>query len=312
MNFIYNLIVLSICTLVSCERSTMSMRSQQIRGIDAHLHIWSDGKAPYVYIPEDNAPPSHLVEVGQPGNLVELMNEAGIDGALIVQPINHKYDHSFVLNCLKNEQYGSKFKGMCLLDPLCDDEYLPTLRRQGFCSVRFNPYLFPEEDDKGMNSDRGKELFKQCAELSMPVGFMLFKGIPRHVVEVEELLEYEPNTAVIIDHFGFFVQKGEVNEEAFNKLLEWGTKYPQLHVKISAFFRNVVSKDFPYMELKDRFFALKEAFGADRLLFGSDFPYVVDECKYADTVQAVKAWGVQDQDMEWLMRGTAEKLFGEW
>ena len=29
--------------------------------------------------------------------MVQTLESAGVDGALIVQPINHKYDHAFVL-----------------------------------------------------------------------------------------------------------------------------------------------------------------------------------------------------------------------
>jgi hypothetical protein len=40
----------------------------------------------------------------------------------------------------------------------------------------------------------------------MPVGIMCFKGLGLHYEDIIKLLESSPQTNVIIDHFGFFVQ----------------------------------------------------------------------------------------------------------
>jgi hypothetical protein len=45
----------------------------------------------------------------------QCMDDAGVDGALIVQPINHKFDHSYVQAVM--QAHPSKFVGACLADP---------------------------------------------------------------------------------------------------------------------------------------------------------------------------------------------------
>lgn len=84
--------------------------------IDSHLHVWASpeeaaGKYPYFPGQEPTLP-------GHVDFLLERMEEAGVDGALIVQPINHKFDHSYVTSVLK--EYPSKFVGCCLANPAED------------------------------------------------------------------------------------------------------------------------------------------------------------------------------------------------
>ena len=85
--------------------------------IDAHLHIWSDGKAPHPWA-EGHEPP-HSPSLGDgratAETLLEKMDLAVVEGALIVQPITHKFDHSYVRHAIK--KYPSRFKGMCLANP---------------------------------------------------------------------------------------------------------------------------------------------------------------------------------------------------
>lgn len=47
--------------------------------------------------------------------LLEAMEEASVSGALIIQPGNHKFDHSYVTSVLK--AYPDKFAGMLLANP---------------------------------------------------------------------------------------------------------------------------------------------------------------------------------------------------
>lgn len=47
-------------------------------------------------------------------NIFQCMEEAGVDGALIVQPINHKFDHSYVTRYVQL-LYFLFFSPICLM-----------------------------------------------------------------------------------------------------------------------------------------------------------------------------------------------------
>jgi predicted TIM-barrel fold metal-dependent hydrolase len=94
---------------------------------------------------------------------------------------------------------------------------------------------------------------------------------------------------LILDHFGFtsFTPEGD---KAFQKLLKLAD-CPQVTIKISSLFR--LNDASPYKRVKEeRFEPLLETFGADRLMFGSDFPFVLEKEpeRYEGMVKLVLSW----------------------
>ena len=89
-----------------------------------------------------------------------------------------------------------------------------------------------------------------------------------------------------------------------------------VNVKISALFRQGDSGAPKYEKLRtDRFEPLLEAYGADRLMFGTDFPFVTqEEGGYKGAVETVSSWmsGRTEDEKNAVMGGTAERLFGTW
>jgi predicted TIM-barrel fold metal-dependent hydrolase len=73
----------------------------------------------------------------------------------------------------------------------------------------------------------------------------------------------------------------------------------------------------PYVTLSDcgylvlQVALLVQMFGAERLLWGTDYPFVEAECGYRNAKAAAEA-GVSKADMQKMMGGTATKLFGVW
>ncbi|XP_010044853.2 4-sulfomuconolactone hydrolase, partial [Eucalyptus grandis] len=278
--------------------------------IDSHLHVWASpaeaaDKYPYFPGQEPTLP-------GDVDFLLQSMDEAGVDGALIVQPINHKFDHSLVTSVLK--KYPTKFVGCCLANPAEDGSGIEKLEqlvlKDGYRAVRFNPYLWPS--GQKMTNEVGKALFSKAGELGIPVGFMCMKGLNLHISEIEELCKEFPSTVVLLDHLAFC--KPPLNDEesrTFSELLRL-SRYPQVYVKFSALFR-VSRMPFPYLDLSDLLSKLITHFGANRILWGSDFPFVVPECGYKGAKDAVSLIAKQvplaSSELEWIMGRTVMKLF---
>ena len=79
--------------------------------IDAHLHVWSNGVAPFEWVVE---PPEALHRLATAEKMRDVGEKAGVGGALIVQPANHKFDHSYVASAL--QKHPDYFRGMMLVD----------------------------------------------------------------------------------------------------------------------------------------------------------------------------------------------------
>jgi predicted TIM-barrel fold metal-dependent hydrolase len=304
----------------------MSTQQAKIKVIDSHLHVWASSTEAATRFPYSQDPPDSLKDAASTDQLVATMNAHGVHGALIVQPINHKFDHSYVLSAMKT--YPDRFKGMLLYDPSLTDEQeavsrLEDLALQGFVGVRFNPYLWPKtsaEDDSSswsrMSQGAGLAVYKRCAQLNMPVGIMCFQGLQLHYDDILQLLNASPKTVMILDHLGFtsIINDNDNNDDTvFQKLLLDLAKYPQVMVKVSALFR--LKDTSPYERVrKERFLPLLQAFGADRLMYGSDFPFVLEQPpeKYGGMLELVSSWIDNGQDKRMIMGGTAEKAFGPW
>jgi len=303
--------------------------------IDSHLHVWADSaesSSEYKYSPGQD-PPDALRDQASVAELLGRMRDAGFDGALIVQPINHKFDHSYVSQRALR-QHPDKFKGMLLYDPgQADAEVaiaqLEELKSQGFVGVRFNPYLWPPSagdqkwtpmSSEDYNDGTPLKVYKRCGELRMPVGVMCFQGLELHHDDIVQLLKASPSTPLIIDHFGFTKLSPPPSSAPsggpFEQLLSLA-EYPQVYVKISALFRLGDSSSAFERVRMERFRPLLKAFGADRLMWGSDFPFVLqEETGYQDTLDLVASWLEDDCETDEqraaIMSGTAERLFGTW
>mmetsp|Transcript_26938 Transcript_26938/g.56400 ORF Transcript_26938/g.56400 Transcript_26938/m.56400 type:complete len:320 (+) Transcript_26938:96-1055(+) len=281
--------------------------------IDSHLHVWANQQESQTF-PYTQAPPEELQDRASTAELLQQMDQNGIDGALIVQPINHKYDHSYVLEA--TQTHPNRLKGMLLHDPSLNEhdavQQLENLALKGFVGVRFNPYLWPKMDDdkwSPMSEGAGLAVYKRCAELRMPVGVMCFQGLDLHYDDIVALLQKSPETVLVLDHFAFtsVVDK----PENFEKLLALA-QYNNVHVKISALFR--LGDESPSFERvrTERFLPLLKAYGADRLLYGSDFPFVLEQKEAYGMVNVVSSWIENETEKAQIMGGTAEKLFGPW
>lgn len=279
--------------------------------IDSHLHVWASAteSTEYPYAP-NQTPPDALIDTSSTSSLLKQMSDAGVDGAVIVQPINHKYDHRYVKDAMKD--HPDKFKGMLLFDPSDSDadasvDRFEELVLQGFVGVRFNPYLF---EGKMCDNEAAVKVFKRCAELKYPVGIMCFKGIELHYDDILSLCEMSPETPVILDHFGF---ASVDNQDQFDKVLS--LKEKNVFVKISALFRQGDGSSKFERVRTERFEPLLEAYGADRLMFGTDFPFVTqEEIGYQGAVEIVSSWMSERtaDEKSAVMGGTAERLFGVW
>ncbi|URE09349.1 Amidohydrolase [Musa troglodytarum] len=371
------------------SRSALSSPSPP-KILDSHLHVWASPQEEVTLIFQGRSrqsletpiscsrspPPQPLHALLESAStvltalgpiktlhqLIQCMSEAGVDGALIVQPINHMFDHSLSFHkmylstldlrtCFFNwekddndfafpydsvlKKHPSKFIGCCLANPAEDGTGIRQLEdlvlKDGYRAVRFNPYLWPS--GQKMTNEIGKAMFYRAGELGVPVGIMCMKGLSLHISEIEELCEIYPSTIVLLDHMGFC--KPPMTDEkhnTFSSLLKLA-RFPQafllfsvlpvmlivkhnwdeqVYVKFSALFR-ISRKQYPYEDAGDLLSQVISNYGANRVMWGSDFPFVVKECGYKEAREAVSLLANQiplsSSDLEWIMGRTLGQLF---
>ena len=275
-----------------------------MKKIDSHLHVWTKDADTYPFSAGQEVPKAR----GDAEFLLDLMDRADVAGSLIVQPIVYGFDHTYVDDTLA--QWPDRFVGMCLVDPQTDDpvSMLDELVGRGYRGVRFNPALWREGEM--MNGDVGRALYKRAGELGVPVGFLVS---PLNYDEIEALADEFPDTDAIIDHFGHCVPERDGSDvPAFERLLSMA-RHTHMNVKLSEFPR-ASNEEFPYIDLFYWVHQLIEAYSGDRLMWGTDFPFIVEQVGYtkgwdiADRIEPAIGPGLVDQ----ILGGTCERLFGTW
>ena len=307
-------IALGTTTVAMASTPPSALSAKKPVVLDAHLHVWPSPST-FTYA-EGKAPPDALAEVSSAEALLEQFTKAGVDGCMIVQPINLGFDHTYVSSVI--QKYPGKFVGCCLADPTEGGGGVDELARlldSGYRAVRFNPGLWPKGEK--MTNKIGRDMFKLCGERGVAVGFMCFHGLDLSIEEIETLCAEYPDTPVLMDHFGFAKGTKDPNWE---KLLAL-SRFANVSVKASAQFRVVPEggeNAWPYTSTGAQLRQLVDALGAERVVWGSDFPFVLNECGYSGETSAagiVRACGagLSEEEIAAVMGGNLQRMFpGGW
>ena len=201
---------------------------------------------------------------------LERMSEEGIDRAVLVHPEPYGDDHRLVLDCLKREP--ERLWGTCLFYP--KDPDAPTRLRDlvaeesRLVAFRFHAHRGKESYLDSFTDPEVVRLWETAGELGLIVELHIG---PNYAAQVREVVSDHPETPVLIDHLAE-PHKGTGVE--FADVLDLG-QFDNVYMKLSGL--NHFSKDEPlYLDAKPFTRWVVEAFGPDRMVWGSGTPEIVD------------------------------------
>lgn len=282
--------------------------------VDGSAHIW-DTSAPFPF--PGGEPPSELGVLGSYDALMQRLSEAGASRAVIVQPSNYKFDHRYVKEGLA--AYPDAFAGCGLLDPTLGPEGVQTQMEQlasvGFVSFRLNAALLADAGE-ALDGVTANAISDAAQSLNCSVSLFSFTGFGDEAVGLQRLVAAHPGTMFAVDHFGLFVQPatGEgddraVDETSFEAAMALAA-FPNVLLKVSALFRITMNRT---MELVPRLRRALRDFGSGRMLWGSDFPFVLQhggiEASRLGLAEALRAAGATAADEEAIFCSTAGRFF---
>lgn len=230
------------------------------------------------------------------------MQTASVSHTLLVQPINYQFNHTYLLDSIAS--YPGHLSAIALADTSLPPteaasqlEALVTLHK--FKGVRINPSF----TSTGLQSDSVSAVITRAGQLGVPVALFVR---PIHIKHLEPLLQNFPGTKLILDHFAFCNPGSE--DAAFNTILQLGERYSQLYVKASAWFR-VSNEPWPHRDLHARLVDLVSTLGANRVLIGSDYPYVTEQYLYKKAFSLLDHVPLSSDDRAWILGKTAATLY---
>jgi predicted TIM-barrel fold metal-dependent hydrolase len=271
--------------------------------VDAHVHVWERPNAEFPYDRYYEGPVPHPVEF-TPKELLALAHPCGVGRIVLVQMSYYGTDNSFMLAIMK--RYPSTFSGIAIVDhssPALDAE-LRRLRAWGVRGLRI-------QEGKGgtgwLRTAQMRILWRTAAELGLAICCLIN---PIDIPEVGRICGEHQETTVVIDHMARIGMGGPIRDEDVRALCGLA-EHPKVHVKVSAFYA-LGKKKAPYTDLVPLTKDLHSAYGARRLMWGSDSPFQVQPpCTYASSLDFVLQGMpfLNADDRIWMLRKTTEGLF---
>lgn len=274
--------------------------------VDAHAHVFAAVSERFPrdvhadFFPADAEAP---VEA-----LLAEMERAGVDRAVLV-PLTHHDE--YVRDCL--ERFPGRFAaiGVQAPGPVDVDAYRRRREQSGLQGLR----LFTLGDAGELDT------LPLLEELERSGDKLWFYGGREQMQLLELALDRLPQLTVALNHLGFWPAAFHADEHGRPRFDGTYTdenlaavcglaRFPRVHVLCTGMYA-FTAGPCPYDDLRRVTSALLAAYGAGRLLLGSDFPWIRSEPGYRETIGAVDAHldGLGDAERARVRGGNAMELF---
>jgi len=265
--------------------------------IDSHVHVWTRDPA-FPFAPGAN-PPDIDASVEA---LIALMQANGVSRTVIIQVIHYLWDNSYLASVLR--RYPTLFHGVCRVnpeDPAAPDHLKRLTEEQGFQGVRLSPAPGPKGD--WISGPLMAPLWKMTAALKVPMTLL----IPvQRLPQIVPLLDANPDLTVVIDHMA----DSPLDQPELLDNLTALSRYPRLFVKISHMW-SLSHEKYPYPDAAKQVRRLYDAFGARRLMWGTDWPICLKDLPYAQAVALFRDHMsmIPERDHAQILSGTVQRVW---
>jgi L-fuconolactonase len=237
------------------------------------------------------------------------MEAHGVSRALLVQTPWYGEDNRYFVDVLR--LYPGRFVAMGYLpDPLApdaSDKLAHQYHEDGLRGVRV--HLVDRRIVQGVVQGRADPLIRRADELRVPVQFL--NRVPEQHHIIRTLARRFPNVAFINDHLGHPKIEEGYPYASSASFFECGA-LPNVFAKVSL-HHALSARAYPWTDLHDYQKLTLDAYGAQRLMWGSNFPMAMPDPSYAQRLDAVRRGlgYLSDVERAWILGRTAMTLWPE-
>lgn len=253
--------------------------------IDSHQHFWKYHPVKDAWITDD-------MKVIQrdflPADLLPLLQQNNVDGCVAVQADQSEAETIFLLNAAEENDWIKGVVGWLDLRAANLEERLQHFSQfeklKGFRHIvqgePANDFLLREDFCKGI---------AQLVKYNFTYDILVF---PRQLKYVPAFVQQFPQQAFVVDHLA----KPDFKKADFaewEKAMKEVATYPNVYCKVSGM---VTEAHWNSWNIEDFYYCLDvvtEAFGIDRLMFGSDWPVCLLAASYQETCNIVHRYFMQ-------------------
>lgn len=240
-------------------------------------------------------------------DMVAAMDEVGVDGALLVSPWTmYRYDASYAQDVYRD--HPGRFGLIKPVDPTRPDvadvvgDWAATPGAVGARIMMVSDRLL-NPDHPGVNA-----VLAAGADAGLPINILCWGAVSK----IAELATRHPNTRLVIDHLGLsqpFEPPAPPEPWADLPELLALAGHDNVAVKVSGAC-TLSHEPFPYPDIWEPLGRLFDAFGFERLMWGTDWTRAVALLTYREGVDAFRSSDrLSDGDRAALMGGTLSRIY---
>lgn len=247
--------------------------------LDAHQHFWTYDPMDFGWIADDMRT---LRQDFLPTDLRREMLQHGIAGTVVVAALQKRTEIDWLIEQADTYDFIRGIVGWLPLTDFYIDDLLETYAAE----PRFLGVIYSAESEISpfcLRNVKLNEGIEALGKYNLTLDLVIQE---RQMQELAGLVDRHPHQRFVLDHLG----KPRIHE---NAMLPWRenikavARRPNVWCKLSGLVSLANQRNWtegtlrPYMEV-----AL-DAFGPDRLIFGSDWPKCLTSCKYSRWYEAV-------------------------
>lgn len=268
--------------------------------VDTHTHVVSPDTERYPLTPRELSGTWYLDAPASAPALAHAMAESGVDQAVLVQGVGaYSYDNRYAADSAAANP--RRFTSACCIDVEAANA-LETLddwiRERGMAGIRL--FALAREGSSWLIDERTFPIWDRATQLAAHV---IVTILPRQLDELDHVLGRFPDIPVSLDHCAFALGSPDSSAQLFTL-----AKHANLHLKVSTHaLDEAIQHEGSARPLIRR---LADRFGADRLMWGSDFCQTHDR-SYAELVALAREsfGGLDPAERAACFNGTARRLW---
>lgn len=232
--------------------------------IDAHQHFWNPTRGDYFWMVGDGVKP--IARTIMPKDLNTHLARHGIVKTVLVQAAPTVNETEFMLGIADATDFVAKVVGWVDFENRDDLKHLQRLKKHPkLAGVR--PMIQDLPDAEWMHRKDVQWAFDALIDLDLTFDAL---GFPIHLDPFQRLFDKYPKLRIVIDH----CMKPVIREEQFEP---WATKIAKIAKTTPVFCKlsGIATESMPGWTVENlRPYAshVIQSFGADRVMWGSDWP----------------------------------------
>ncbi|MGE7774492.1 amidohydrolase family protein [Chitinophaga sp. NPDC101104] len=241
--------------------------------IDAHQHFWQFDPVRDAWISEEM---NVIRRDFLPADLAPLLKAAGVDACVAVQADQSEAETQFLVDCAKGSDIVKAVVGWVDLRSPDVAERLAFWAGEPLVKG-FRHIVQGEPDDKFLLREDFNRGIAALKKHGFTYDVLVF---PHQLPAVEQFVERHPEQPMVIDHLAKpYIKKKEIGD--WTKHIRRIARSPQVHCKLSGMVTEADMQNWKEADFRPYLDTVLEAFGPERLMYGSDWPVCLLAADYA-------------------------------